>query len=402
MYTIKEVLVRLKQEWQAIDYSAATVANLLKTYDAVLVNLTPQNSTAVYQYSLKDFVHVYNVATNVLLSTYFTGYTGAMPTAIAPLKTMTNSKRVRYHDIWEFGLQADRGVLSSGVVSANPNYAPDIIISKPAAYPNSLASLHNNLLYVVNGTVFFDTLHADKTYLVNATATLDRGDAQHISVLDFSELGGFQKIDITNHNTEIFSSSPTSAVLLVTLPTSMAGLTPLLIKNGNLHVLDTSYTVISDTIVAIRLNYSAMVGELIHTPTNEVNWVQPTNVLGSGYNLATINPLLYLTSGNSALIFLATNELSIHKEYLLRTDFIGKYTSATIPNGILYLEDGTLGDYTVSSKTSYGYEVSTTLPKITNALKDTSPANLLTGINNATGHFISDNSMAQMLDLYIL
>ena len=105
---------------------------------------------------------------------------------------------------------------------------------------------------------------------------------------------------------------------------------------------------------------------------------------------------------STAFLLIKTDALSVHKDYLLRAGFSNKFTSATIPEGILYLEDGTIGDYTVTSKTAYGHEVTTTTPKLVKAVNDTLAPEAFTSANNASLRFHADDFMAQIVDLYIL
>ena len=401
MYNVSNILARKNSVWLTLATSVF-VADTLKNYDEVLVTITPSNSVVVSQHSLRLFTGAYHSAVNQTIVDFLLGYSYTLPVALSPIKTLNHRKSVLYSSIWNYGLQVERCSFSSTILTDNINNLPDLVINQVDTQLTPVNTLYNQVLYTVAGRVFFEHLVDDRAYLMNASIYLDYYQSQHISIIDFSALGGFDRYVCTTENCTVIHETEDHALVTMVLPVSIKGKTPLLILNGILRILDDHYVVIDDTKIAITLPYTELLTEVAMLPVNSLGWIQATNVEHTGYNLDSLNPLAYLTTGNSAIIVLDTGELSIVREPLLKTGFTGRYTLPYIPTGILYLQDGSMGDYVVSSTTDYGNEISTTHPTVLRALKDTTPFSKMRGVNNSTLSFPDTNSRAEMVTLYTL
>jgi len=402
MYNINEVLVRKNRSWSTIDFSTITVQQLISDYNLVLIKISPSDSTLLLQYNLIEFPGIYLVDNLTTISNFISSFNGELPDAIYPQKSLSTAKYITYSDLFGFGLDANRVAYSSSVLNYNVNYLPDICISKPDSYPNEISTLHNKVLYTVNGKIVFEVIENEKAYLVKGANILDRYKSQHLGIIDFSALGGFTKTILDTTHVSIFSADDRKAIMYITLPEPMAGKTPLLVVNGNLRIMEDIYTVINSTQIAIKLDYLQMLNDVSGMKASDVNWVSAVNGNDDGFNLATVNPTAYLTSGTSAVILVDTTELSMDKINLLPTGFAERYVSSEIPTGIMFLQDGTIGDYNTTAITYYGNEISTSKPKSINMLKDTIPSNKVVGVNNANLTFDSTLSSAVIVDLYIL
>ena len=400
MYTVTNVLIRNNRSWKNVSFESIQIGQLLEN-NLAYVTLSNTISNITNQYLLSDFIGI-NLQSTSQLTTYFSSFSGLLPQPIIPALDLDNKKRIVYKDLFLYGLKATRGIYSNAVLTINQNYTPDLIIETPDSYPTPLETLDTSLLYLINGVITFPVYRDGKAYLIGATINLDRFTFQHISVLDFSLLGGYQKTVLTTNNVSILNSSINASTIKITSPIDLTNKTPLLVVNGYLHILDKTYSVTDNSTIVLHLDYNRMVNELYNLNIETIDWIKPLNHLNDGIDLTTIDPIKYLTTGNSAIILVNTNLLSIDKKNLIRTGFSGKYKTDIIPQGVLYLEDGTIGDYSVTEVTGYGIQVSTTIPTLKDFIKDTTPSNLLTGVNLNKQMSNYKDALALLMDIYVL
>ena len=401
MYTVSNVLVRKNRRWKNINFNSILISTLILNYTQIYIILIDTATNIENQYSLLDFPQI-RLVINTNLTDYFLNYNGAMPQPVVPIKSINNKKSVLYKNIWEFGLQIDRGIVTNTVLISSKNNQPDLIISKPKLYPNELTTLFDKILYLVSGEVIFPSVFNDTVYLKNGGDVLDKNSNKQISIIDFSLLGGFIKVDLTPDILSIFSLDVKSAKISVTLPDSVVGYTPLLVRHGKLHILDNTYFLTDNHSLIISLDYIRIANELLNVNIENINWITPANSEKSAVYVDTIDPIKYLTDGNSALLFLKTNELSIDKYNLARTGFAGDYFTTVIPTGVLLLEDGTIGDYNLTEVTGYGNQVTTTLPKFSTMISDTIPRAKISSLKAISTTKDHTNALATMVNLYTL
>jgi hypothetical protein len=401
MYLLKEILVRANKDWEVIT-NDIMLGELLKRYNTILVTVRIPNTEEFTQHNLINFKQVYSTNAATLLSNFLLNYTEPLPAAINPIKDILHKKKIVFNSLWEFGLDADRGIFDDGVIVENYNNLPDIVISKPDNYPNTLESLHNKILYLVNGIVFFEQFRDNKAYLVNGSYALDRYKNEQLAVIDFSQLGGFQPIFLDNTNTVLFKKTNEQFIFHITLPGSLKYFTPILVINGRLYTNSNLCTVLSEFKIAIRVKFSTIYKETLGIPAKELSWVTEASLNGDGINIDTIDPMLYIAQGNSSVLLLNTKELNVHKVELNRSGFVDQYTSSVVTDGIMYLEDGTIGSYYISTITQYGIVYSVSSPKLLHALFESSPDANETGINLANTALVSETSSATVYELFTL
>ena len=422
MYTISLVLAKLNRTWSNVDFSTITINTLLNNYDLVLITLN--NGIINTQYSLNAFTTINGLNNNVTLISFFNNYNGVLPTPITPSKSLTNANYVVYNSLWFFGLIANRTLYNS---SSPPNIynQPDLIITPNVRFQNTLSSILNKVLLLVNGLVVFPTYNStnQSIYLLGASSILDRYSNQQLSIIDFSAIGGFTNVILTTSNTSIHSSTTTGAIVYITLSSPITGFTPLFIRNGKLKILDNSYSVISPTVIAIKINYRSILDDLIDMNASDVNWINSSNLHHEGFLIDSVNVLNYLTTGTSSIVLLNTSELCINITNLFPTGLVNEYVLANPPTGILYLQDGTIGDYVSNEITDYGTAITTTGPKLLKPVKNLTPntgsfvyngiqtpanynvpyaSTYTLGVNNTSLSKQSDTSYATIIDLYIL
>lgn len=402
MYLIKEILVRLNRTWSILDQTTDSIPYLLNKYHVILVTLGSSDNQLVTQYSLRDVHNIGAVDHSISIHAFFTSYTGALPAAIKPIKSLSNVKTVKYSSVWDSNLSANRGRYIPNQLQENLNYTPDIAITPTSKQVNSLQALSDKLLFLINGRVFFSTLTNHAIYLLNGYDYINQCKPQHIALLDFSALGGYQHIPLATHQLTLFSGTTENSVVNVTLDNiDMAGKTLLLVLDGQLHILDETYAYINSSTIQVRLNHERVIANHINDRNVIVNWCQPANLSGQGFNPKSVDAVTYLNN-TGHLLLIDTDELCINTVPLLRTGMPGRFSFKDIPNGIMLYENGEIGDYSITSATSYGVELSTSLLVNGKRLADTVPEDKLLGINNANLITPDYTGAAIMVNLYTL
>lgn len=402
MYLIKEILVRLNRTWSVLDQTTDSIPYLLDKYHVILVTLGTSDNQLVTQYSLRDVHNIGAVDHSISIHAFFTGYTGILPMAINPIKSLSNIKIIKYSSVWDSNLSANRGWYIPNQLEENLNYTPDIAITTTDKQINSLQTLSDKLLFLINGRVFFSTLTDHAIYLLNGYDYICQCKPQHIALLDFSALGGYQHSALSTHQMTLFSSTTDNSVVNITLhDIDMVGKTPLLVLNGRLHMFDETYAYIDAHTLQIRLNHERVIANHVSDKNVIIDWCYPANLSGQGFNPKTINAIKYLQD-TGHLLLVDTDELCINTVPLLRTGMPGRFNFNDIPNGIMLYENGEIGDYCVTSATSYGTELSTSLLVNGKRLADTVPESKLSGINNANLITPDYTGAAIMVNLYTL
>lgn len=457
MYTVKEILIRIPNQWLVGD-RYATISSLLSRSPYILITLFNPGSSVTTQYQLNLFPGIYTLDPTVTVADYFSTYSGNLPSNQMNIQTLGKVNYVSYNDLWDYGLIANR--VSSSNVALNDHYynLPDITITPGKHFSSSLSSLTNNVLFLVNGIMPNTVYNPTSVLLKNASQLLDIYQDSNLAVLDFSAVGGFQNIPMTEQNLEVHTQSNTNAVIYFTVPTITG--TPALVVNGRLHVFNDIYTVINSTTIAITLNYKSLIKEAytltaqympqyvdygyvntnyVTTDNSLLSWIQSADNLGGGYNIQSIDPVAYLTQGNSALLMLNTTELSyltlqleqttIESRYPLplytKTGLIpddnqyviqnytadgytqsnnGLFNTNQLTNGILIEKDGSIMDYKVISNDGFlGISIMTSKPKMMRTLIDTIPIDVTTrGVNCAALDHPSQSSPAILKYLYTI
>ena len=108
-------------------------------------------------------------------------------------------------------------------------------------------------------------------------------------------------------------------------------------------------------------------------PATELDWIEPIQLNGTGYDLTTFDATKYVTTTGSQVIAVRGNRLMRRQEPLTRTMVKDQYTFYRVPQGVYVNSVGTIGHYRISnyrrnavalhcSKTPYGGDWSGTVP----------------------------------------
>ena len=402
MYTILEILAWRERDWIAILTFDMTVKKLL-SYTKVYIKIHNQNTNAIEQYDLRQFIG-YNLVNNeTTIYNFIIGYNKKLPTLVLPIKSLDNVKKVRYHNLFDYGLRADKGLYTLNPLQDNIYYRPDIVITKGNTI-NDLEVYRNNALFLINGKVFFESYLNGNIYLEGGGTFIDKVKRNIFSFIGFTDIGGYTKQSITQDNVSVTVLSDIGNVVKVSIkfPNSIKGKLPLLVINRHLYLIGTVYFMPTEKEIILTLDKSELALSIPEESAESLGWIKPTTLSGKGYDLSSIDILKCLASPESAIILLNDNDISIKSDLLFRTGLPYKYTFYAIPDGIAIMEDNTVADYWVTEITSYGTEITTSTDKIKKPVTDTVPKKLLQGVSPQFTNFKSEVYECAIKTIYII
>lgn len=401
--SIIEIIAMSDHHWLPIDPST-TLGTITSQYKSVLITLSNTTNNTIAQYSLLQLVGIYSALNTLPVASFISTYTNVLPAPLLPIKSLSNKKYIVYRDMFEYRLIPNRENTNNSSFTFNANYTPDVMITPSNGFINSLDTLKNQIIYLFNGLALLpDVYKTDKLIFNNVSKYLDLYKETHLSILDFSTLGGFNSIPLTSANTKIVSTTKDSAIAYIALPNITGAI--ITIINHRLHILDRTYSVINNTTIAIKLDYKSIIKELVNQNAIDSNTLLPANSNNAGFNYSSINPLNYLINNQSSIILLNTNDLQVESTVLEQTTIPAQYTLPAATNGILYLADGSIGDYTYIdvSLPDYGVAISTSTPRLLNPLIDTIPTDQLQlGLDDSNITFQSTPYPAVIKSFYAL
>lgn len=405
MYTLVNITVRLKREWLTLEVNHQLIKDLLFNYGDSFINVLEDDNTIYTQFNIKDLLNVHSILPTIYIDDYINNFDGILTPEVsaAEQRGLDKVRRITYHAIWDLDLTTNRGFYTPAPSENDPiHYFPDIKITKAEGQVNTLANLNDKLLFMVNGRVFFHTLLDEEAWLIGATAELDKGFDKQISALDFTYIGGYERIIFEIGDVALRSKTDSTSVVTITSSVSLKDKTPLLVIDGRLLLMDDTYQTISDTKIRATIQHDRLVALAEHRDAASLGWVLPATIDGIGYDLSTVDIVAALTNGRSGIIIVDTDALCIFKQTVGRTGFRGRYEFYRLPDGILQLEDGTIGDYVVTSTSSFSVEISTTEPHSIQRISDTVSNELSEITDNQRSLTGNYNSIGKMIDLYTL
>lgn len=360
MFTIHEVKGTLKVstgEFVDIPYETLPVNQYAQRYNDIYIYLT--TGTTVYGL---PYAHVpLNVRNSSdLLSVYVEGITEATVPQLDLTPKYPTTKRLHYFSAWPY-----LDTLKQG----NLEYHPDTDLTADELHDlwftttESLDEFRKNALFTVGGVIHKTDYSNDHGVILGATRTLNRMRTNSIGVLDFSELGGVEIVDLTEENlTKPKDTDRYISNTYVKLPDGLQGKTPYLVLGGKLVTAGRLLQVVSDDIVKINISSVDLVREY-HLLEERTDTYLPVelNTEHSIINTSLRNDRYVkalLQSDYSFIILVGSDGLSAGLKTLGDSALPGVYYNATANLPIQY-GNGYLADYVVDQIDVKGTTVKT-------------------------------------------
>ena len=345
--TVLRVTVRDGSEWKSITDFHILVKELL-SFDECFIDIEhPDIEAPFVQLILKDIEGIYYNAHITYLDDFIAGVTveDIDPVDEVSMRTLQRTRHLVYKDLWDYGYRADNfnyDVDPTGTEELQ--WYPDLKITNENPTLPGPQFRQDQLIYLVNGKVVFPTIQTNGVVLKDAVSLLNHHPDRSLAVMDFIELGGFDRIILTSNNVEVISTENNVSIVEITLPNNGAlNKTPLLVAGGNFMLPGGDYRMKEVNKMRVRLDHiRACTLDTFRNP-DDINYV---SFVGSGvYNLSTFDPVAYLTQGNSVVLLVRTPHLCTNRESLHRTDINGAYTHYRVPMGLAIGNDGTILHY---------------------------------------------------------
>lgn len=392
MFIVK-LLGRKGRTWILIDDYSFLVKSLLNIYDDLIVTVQPPSLNPA-NYSLKDFSGLNNVSPTLSVDSFISANINNLPT---PLPN-SNEIGITYSSIWENDLKASLDELNLANQDLSVITPRDISIMNAENNPNNLNDIYVNSLFFINGRVCESRFHNDKIYLMNEGLDIFKEKFRHISMVNFAPIGGYVKERIEYSNVEVINNDGVNILLHVTTAVNLSSKLFLLNLNGRL-MIDGGFGIVDSNKFYIKLDLKRVLSYMGDINVNRLSWISPASIDNSGFNYQTFNVERFITNTLNEVIVLNNSNVYIRSKYMQKTGFRGRFTSDEIPRGILYLEDGTIADFSLVAASAFGYEIATTNPPAIKLLNDTESSN--SSGNNADLSKASDLFMARLTQLYI-
>lgn len=355
MYKIKLITAYVNKSWTTPNSGnelapfEILITELLNNYIECYIDYYEIGTHTVYQVKLKDIPGITEQLPSVFLSDYleFTITDPIVPMSEGMIN-ISKPKAITYKNLWDAGYSVERG----GPIS-NVGKDRDLIITRKSLTAKPISQTNDKVLFLVNDKVVFPEITGENAIVREGFIRLNEKGRQDLSIIDFTALGGFTLLPITESNTSLYRENKTESIVVYNgEANTFNGKIVFLVTNGVLRYLNDGYSAVNDSTISIALNHLDMV-KLAEDPSLERHWITVSNINQNGWDLSTLDALSYITHGNSALLLLDVTNFALHEEYLARTGLIDQYTLYRAPKGIMYSSDGSICNYNI---TAYDYD----------------------------------------------
>lgn len=398
---ITGLLIKNKREWLTETNFNRSLRNLLNEYPNMLVDLVDPTDGITRQYVVEEWPNIYLVSPGMSIDDYFIGFTGTPPVALQTPKSLQSAKVVTYMSPWEQGFVVNKGFYEPLAIDPTTTFFPDIKIQK-GTHASEMVTQINKMLFTVNGLVHFPKAHLDAIYLPNGKRRIDEDGYAQYGTIDFSSLGGFTIFPMDDSTLTLVSNSPEKSSVSVQLPEEIGARTPLLVIRGRLYLFDTIFQQTDVDKVVVKLDHINMIQDHATIGLANQGWIDTANVSNDAWFRHTVNGVALLDTYDSGIILVNSINLCLRNKSAHRTELPQGYTYHGVPTGIMFFEDGSIGEYHVSYRAFYGTSVRATRARLTGRLTDTVDRNTMMTVDKSSLTMMSHCPKATFKFIYIL
>lgn len=397
------IIQRVKYDW--VELLVTTLLSNIDWSRRTCITVIDEITQIETQHDLEKFANIHKLALHtptISIGVFISTYIGAIPPEILPRLDITNSKRLAYYTLWDYQLNATRVNTSNSVLSFNINDTPDLEITPSKHFTNTLNSLKDKLLFVINGTITFGEYLTDKIIIHNGGLELDTSKEQNLGVIDFSNFNGFTPIKITLQNTVVFFRDREITTFHVTLTEPIEN-DFMLVINGKLHFCNDTYTLVNKHTVAIQIRHQDVYKEALCAEPSTLNWIDRISPDTNGYDISTFNPMKYITTPSSHLLLLSIKGVSVKTLPLMSTGFPLTFFTDHDTTDLIFSSDGTVGYYIANEMLAdNAVVISVAKPRVYDTVYDvTNPLNEII-IGESTLSSAYDNRNSKLKRIYAL
>jgi len=348
MFTLIELLIYNKGKIVSnTDFS--TPLHTLYKNDKVYITYKDESTGVIEQI---DLGHV-NLPNNLSLSLedyIFTAINYTVP-KIRPVKTLAVLKQLRYVNLTESPVKANKTNINETPSSKLKDFK-DIVLEGILDTFKTLSYVNNNILFMVGGMYYPITINGGKLYLADSIKSISRSKFNVVSMLDFSELGGFDLVSISELEPYIQKNNCVSFKLAL----DKREVTPIVILDG---VVDFSFSLLRNSVgdnYTINLDPIRAINNTHLKDFKSCSWIDHVEGHNTVVDISSFKPLEYIKN-NCYILLIKTSTLCVESESTVNYGHFCKKAFHRNPTGVQIFSDYTLCDYSVTKKAFYGYEL---------------------------------------------
>lgn len=365
MYTIQRVIAHTENQWKALNPIDDDTSNFIVRFalqQRIYLLILENTDGNRFQINVKNIPNIGQSLDDGLVNLLFNLTSNTLESLAEPtIRDVDSIRKVEYHDIYDFGLSVQSDIILGLNSVRDPNQLPDLRVDFPNNPISPIAAL-NNYLFVVNGRLLQGEILDNTLFVRNGDTILQSSvrDRQ-MGVLDFSPVGGFvierfTEDMFTDLTTTLSSNRFDSAVSFTLQTTTFTDHFTILVLDG--HIVFDALSITSGTEASVKVSHVPSVARA-QKPVSELPWIEGT----SGYVLDTFDVHQYLLNTNSYLLHVPNTAIGTIVEELGRTNLEGRFTHYRVPQGVVVLEDGSIGHYKVVDYDEFTVALDCTIPK---------------------------------------
>jgi len=351
VYTLSRAFVQQNRQWETVDVSQLSFKTLFQDYKHVLFIIVAAGEEKALLLNDMDKTLRYS---NTLVADYFSNITSTLPW-LPDVPDIDHPINAFYADVFDHEFTVTRSDHTKHVT--NPTIGkqgPDALLEHDDM---DYVQLAKHSLFTVNGYLHRTSATSQRLYVLRAGETLERTDGNHIGLLNFSQLGEINTYGLKDENILTDIRIPAHEQFLINLPdVDLSNKTVMLCIGGYLIALDDTYQVIGDNTIKVNLKTYPLIRRVLLSREdiqlddliNPIGNIQVKDIHSNSFIRR------YMTHPFSFVITIDHDNVCTDEERLQETGLPGKYRSASIPQGILFDNEGLIAEYTlIGSKDDY-------------------------------------------------
>lgn len=368
MYAIVKCYVKSNYVWSEKDISAETLTSIIADYQSVRVTTLFTGDTVNSAFTFNQNIKALEEADKSLtLTAWLATFTTATLIGGPAPRGLSDSTAVDFYDFYDLPVTVERSNIGYGEGQKIPTgLSTDIRFKSnaPSYDERATANINKNMLIVLNGRIVDTSMVDNWCYIIDGVTRLNDENSTTISAWDFTDIGGLTKHPLTVDNLRLIPRTPIDIVrnvsrVVATVETSMLGTVPMVIMDGNAHVMDGCYKELSTTEMLITVNHQTAITRALSRPHYNLGYIDAANVRGEGVVIDTFDAVKYLAQTDSFIAAINNDDIAFNTEKLTDTGVIGEYTHYRSPKGIIRFEDYTIAPYKISDYSEVGVAIST-------------------------------------------
>jgi hypothetical protein len=366
MYEHLYTLVRVGRVWSKIEVNDVSLADLYRKYDDIWL---------VLSHALWNENKVLNMMN---YRTSFDHYAGTLQTWLDEIQgktlviaggedAMVKRLTIKSYDLWDVGFKVqyfNRGAHPDSAI--NSNQARDVLATKDGV---DYMELYKNCLFHVNGFVHPADASDSGLCIMDANLNASKAGDNRLGVIDFSELGGFEYIPITEDSLVEHYNAEASRKVWVSTEKDISDKTLFLVLGGYLLDIGRSCTTAGDHLINLEfdgldivdmyrrsyktLDFSTLLKDILvvyeQSPWLNLTVEELRNVYHSPEFINSPEFMIgLLLNPHSFIIAVNSDKVCLEKTRVMHTNIPGKYVAEEVPEGILKFSNLKLAEATIT------------------------------------------------------